>query len=77
MHRTLNALRDTSAITTQRMRHVANASDMKRAFWMHENAKECKYRECSRPKMHQNATVSHRKNAAARSGKMRSNATEL
>ena len=27
--------------------------------------------------MHQNATVSHRKNAAARSGKMRLNATEL
>jgi hypothetical protein len=29
-------------------------------------------------KMHQNATVSHRKNAAAQSGcKMRSNATDL
>ena len=76
MHRILNALRDT-AITTQRMRHVVSASDMKRTFWMHENAKECKISRMQQVKKCIKMTVSHRKNAAARSGKMRSNETEL
>jgi hypothetical protein len=66
------------------MRHTTYASrgeciNMKRTFWMHENASKCKHVEnAAGMKMHQNATVSHRKNAAAQSGcKMRSNATKL
>jgi hypothetical protein len=65
------------------MRHATYASrgeciNMKRTFWMHENAKECNISRMQQVKKCIKMTVSHRKNAAAQSGcKMRSNATDL
>ena len=64
---------------TPRMHHVANASTHKADLL---DAKECirmqHVKNAAGYKMHQNATASHRKNAAAQSGsKMRYNVTDL
>ena len=69
------------------MRHDTNASrgegiNLKRTFRMHKNALQCNMSRMQQVvkciEMHQNATASHRKNAAAQSGsKMRYNVTDL